>query len=147
MWEDQRARVRVLCSTGCGEINAFRYFCNQRQVFVVPYLQKKQKISKSYDCACISHEGFTLIFPQDNWALLHSKAEALKRGVPLHVAVCVPPTHGHMTLRHYSFMLEGLREVEEELIQLGISFHLMSGEPPDCLTPSYNNCSLLHTFI
>ena len=74
---------------------------------------------------------------QDNWALLHSQAEALKRGVPLHVAVCVPPTHGHMTLRHYSFMLEGLKEVEKELVQLGIGFHLMAGEPPNCLTPSF----------
>jgi len=74
---------------------------------------------------------------QDNWALLHSQAEALKRGVPLHVAVCVPPTHGHMTLRHYSFMLEGLKEVEKELVQLGIGFHLMPGEPPKCLTPSF----------
>lgn len=74
---------------------------------------------------------------QDNWALLHSQAEALKRGVPLHVAVCVPPSHGHMTLRHYSFMLEGLKEVEEELVQLGIGFHLLLGDPPSKLTPSF----------
>merc|ERR550539_1882855 len=42
-----------------------------------------------------------------------------------------------MTLRHYSFMLEGLKEVEEELVHLGISFHPMPGEPPNCLTPSF----------
>ena len=42
-----------------------------------------------------------------------------------------------MTLRHYSFMLEGLKEVEKELVQLGIGFHLMAGEPPNCLTPSF----------
>ena len=42
-----------------------------------------------------------------------------------------------MTLRHYSFMLEGLKEVEEELVQLGIGFHLLLGDPPSKLTPSF----------
>ena len=68
----------------------------------------------------------------------------MKRGVPLHVAVCVPPTHGQMTLRHYSFMLEGLKEVEEELVQLGIGFHLMSGEPPSCITTSFLSSLQVH---
>jgi deoxyribodipyrimidine photo-lyase len=74
---------------------------------------------------------------QDNWALLHAQAKALELGVPLHVVFCLPPAHGEMTLRHYTFLLEGLKEVEQELRQLGIGFQLVVGEPPDQLTPAF----------
>ena len=74
---------------------------------------------------------------QDNWALLYSQQRALQLNVPLHVVVCVPPEHGEMTGRHYTFMLEGLREVARECAELNISFHLAPGHPPDILTPTF----------
>ena len=74
---------------------------------------------------------------QDNWALLYSQQRALQLNVPLHVVVCVPPEHGEMTGRHYTFMLEGLREVARECAELNISFHLAPGLPPDILTPAF----------
>ena len=74
---------------------------------------------------------------QDNWALLYSQQRALQLNVPLHVVVCVPPEHGEMTGRHYTFMLEGLREVARECAELNISFHLAPGHPPDILTPAF----------
>lgn len=74
---------------------------------------------------------------QDNWALLYAQRIALELNVPLHVAVCVPPQLGEMTIRHYTFMLEGLKEVATECSELNIGFHLLAGHPPDLLTPSF----------
>lgn len=74
---------------------------------------------------------------QDNWALLHSQKVALQLNVPLHVVCCVPPSFGEMTIRHYTFMLEGLKEVAEELAELQISFHLLAGSPPALLTRQF----------
>jgi len=70
---------------------------------------------------------------QDNWAMLYAQKMALELNVPLHVICCIPPRFGWMTIRHYTFMLEGLKEVEEECIDLEISFHLMSGNPADVI--------------
>jgi len=53
---------------------------------------------------------------QDNWALLYAQKMALELNVPLHVVCCVPPAFGEMTMRHYTFMLEGLKEVAEDHI-------------------------------
>merc|ERR1719187_967946 len=44
-------------------------------------------------------------------------------------------------------MLEGLKEVEKELVQLGIGFHLMPGEPPKCLTPSFLSSLQVGLFV
>ena len=74
---------------------------------------------------------------QDNWALLYSQKMALELNVPLHVLCCVPPSHGEMTLRHYTFMIEGLREVAEECSDLDISFQVKSGAPPDIITSKF----------
>ena len=74
---------------------------------------------------------------QDNWALLYSQKVAMELNVPLHVLCCVPPSHNQMTIRHYTFMLEGLKEVAEECSSLDISFHLLAGPPPDQLTRKY----------
>ena len=62
---------------------------------------------------------------------------ALELNVPLHVAVCVPPCHAELTLRHYTFLLEGLQEVAQELQHLDIGFHLLAGEPQACLTTQF----------
>ena len=64
---------------------------------------------------------------QDNWSLLYAQKIALKQEVPLHVCFCLLPTHLGATYRHYYFMLEGLKEVERELKELNIPFHLMIG--------------------
>ena len=74
---------------------------------------------------------------QDNWALLYAQKMALELNVPLHVVCCVPPAFGEMTMRHYTFMLEGLKEVAEECAALHISFHLLAGSPPALLTRQF----------
>jgi len=74
---------------------------------------------------------------QDNWALLYAQKVALELNVPLHVCVCIPPRLGEMTIRHFTFMLEGLKEVAEECANLNIKFHLLAGNPPDLLTHTF----------
>ncbi|XP_061550120.1 CPD photolyase [Phycodurus eques] len=65
---------------------------------------------------------------QDNWALIHAQRLASKKNLPLHVCFCLfAPKSELSTLRHYSFMLKGLEEVEKECKSLDIQFHLLSG--------------------
>ena len=65
---------------------------------------------------------------QDNWALLFARQTALELGARLTVAFCL--TEGFMgaPLRHYHFMIEGLKEVEQECRELDIGFRLLKGE-------------------
>lgn len=52
----------------------------------------------------------------DNWALIHAQKLALKENLPLHVCFCLfVPRSELSTLRHYSFMLKGLEEVQKVL--------------------------------
>jgi deoxyribodipyrimidine photo-lyase len=68
---------------------------------------------------------------QDNWALLFAQEMALKNQEPLAVIFCLVPSFLNATLRHYSFMLTGLREIEDSLKQKNMPFFLLSGSPED----------------
>lgn len=71
---------------------------------------------------------------QDNWALIHAQHLAVKENLPLHICFClVVPKSELSTLRHYSFMLKGLKEVAKECKKLDIQFHLLHGPPGDVL--------------
>ncbi|XP_018012197.1 deoxyribodipyrimidine photo-lyase-like [Hyalella azteca] len=70
---------------------------------------------------------------QDNWAFLFAQRLALKNKVPLKVVFCLVPKFMDATLRHYSFMIQGLKEVEFDCKQLGIPFHLLMGQAKDVL--------------
>jgi deoxyribodipyrimidine photo-lyase len=65
----------------------------------------------------------------DNWALLFSQELAIERKAPLVVVFCLAPTFLDATVRHYGFMLKGLKEVETRLAELSIPFFLLTGEP------------------
>ena len=53
--------------------------------------------------------------------------------IPLHICFCLPPSYQNATLRHYEFLFDGLKEVEEDLQKLDINFHLLLGKPTDVL--------------
>lgn len=54
------------------------------------------------------------LFFLDNWALIHAQRLAMKKKLPLHICACLfVPKSELSTLRHYSFMLKGLEEVEK----------------------------------
>ena len=50
---------------------------------------------------------------QDNWSLLYAQKLALKQQVPLHVCFCLQPSHLGAPIRHFAFMIEGLKLVEK----------------------------------
>lgn len=79
----------------------------------------------------------------DNWALLYAQRLAIEQRVPLIVVFCLQQKFLSGTVRQYSFMLKGLREVESALHELNIGFRMLFGTPHEVLPPYIikNNCS------
>lgn len=70
---------------------------------------------------------------KDNWALLYAQQEALEKKSPLVVLFCLQPHFLEATWRQYYFMIEGLKETELQLKNLGITFILLPGTPADLI--------------
>jgi deoxyribodipyrimidine photo-lyase len=68
---------------------------------------------------------------QDNWALLFSQKLAIKNNVPMCVIFSLVPDFLGATMRQYRFMLQGLQEVERNLMQKNIPFFLLTGSPEE----------------
>jgi deoxyribodipyrimidine photo-lyase len=68
---------------------------------------------------------------KDNWALLHAQDLALALESPLIVAFCLTAPFLGANLRHYTFMAEGLKELENDLKTLNIEFALLTGKPDE----------------
>lgn len=66
---------------------------------------------------------------KDNWALIFAQKLAIQKRVPLFVLFCLVPEFLHATTRQYSFMLHGLREVEQNLLAKNILFFMLTGLP------------------
>jgi deoxyribodipyrimidine photo-lyase len=67
---------------------------------------------------------------EDNWALFYARELAEKNNTNLLVVFCLVPLFEEATIRQYDFMIKGLMEVENSLRQKNISFHVLSGNPP-----------------
>lgn len=65
-----------------------------------------------------------------NHALAYAVGRADELGVPLKVVFGLTDRYPEANLRHYRFMLEGLRETAAELARRGIDFSLKRGQPP-----------------
>ncbi|AFN74659.1 deoxyribodipyrimidine photolyase [Melioribacter roseus P3M-2] len=65
----------------------------------------------------------------DNWALLFAYHRAKERQLPLIVIFNLVPEFLGASLRQYSFMINGLKQVEKKLSKLNIGFKLLSGNP------------------
>lgn len=70
---------------------------------------------------------------QDNWSLLFAQKLALEKNAELHVCFCLLTNLFDAPFRHYHFMIEGLKQVELELKELSIPFHLFVGEAKEKL--------------
>ncbi len=81
---------------------------------------------------------------RDNWALLHARELAEKTKGELAVVFCLTPDFPGAALRHYSFMLEGLREVSQSLQLLNIPFYILRGDPVDKLVPFIRDHHVSH---
>ena len=69
----------------------------------------------------------------DNWGLLYAQEQALIHQRPLLVIFCLDLAYPAANRRHFSFLLHGLQQVEEQLQQLAIPFFLLQGEPVSSL--------------
>ena len=65
----------------------------------------------------------------DNWALLYASKTALELKSPIAVIFCLVPEFLGATLKHYDFMLSGLREIKKILNEKNIPFFLLYGQP------------------
>lgn len=54
-----------------------------------------------------------IFFLSDNWAFLYAQRLALNLEVPLHICFCLVPVFLDATIRHFEFMLKGLKEVQQ----------------------------------
>lgn len=82
----------------------------------------------------------------DNHALIAAQNLATKENVPLYVlfSLRVIPTRSQ---EHYSFMLEGLRDIERSLAELSIPFVIRIGEPVETITSFANEVSAAALFF
>lgn len=65
-----------------------------------------------------------------NHALEYALKAANSRKLPLYVFFCLVPDYPGANVRHFSFMLEGLKETFEELASRGIGHVIRTGDPP-----------------
>lgn len=68
---------------------------------------------------------------KDNWALFYAQQLAHQLQQPLGVAFCLVPHFLSATIRQYTFMLKGLRQLVEEAQGKNIAFYLLTGNPED----------------
>ena len=66
---------------------------------------------------------------QDNWALIYGQELAIQKKEPLLILFCLFPKFKGATFRAYKFMIDGLRELQNELKQLKIPFVVECGSP------------------
>lgn len=70
---------------------------------------------------------------EDNHSLAFAIKLAKKHKQKLYVVFCLQPHFLEATLRQYTFMIEGLKTVEQKLKNVGIAFFLLIGKPPEKL--------------
>ncbi len=68
---------------------------------------------------------------RNNWALLVAQQLAADQHKALCIAFCLVPEFLGATIRQYSFMIEGLKEVEQDLRAKNIPFYLLTGKPDE----------------
>lgn len=70
---------------------------------------------------------------EDNWALIYAQDLAQKHNRSLMVVFNMVTTFLAASWRQYSFMLAGLREVEENLAALNVPFYVLVGDPVETI--------------
>ncbi|MCX7991869.1 MAG: deoxyribodipyrimidine photo-lyase, partial [Proteobacteria bacterium] len=70
----------------------------------------------------------------DNWALIFAQTLAIENKSPLYVVFCLANSFLNANLRHYMFMLKGLKETQEELYNKNIPFYILQGDVTEELT-------------
>lgn len=97
------------------------------QVSRARLLTKNKSIPDASACVVLWMQRDQRVF--DNNALYYAQSVALSRNIPLRVIFNLVPRFLEATLRQYDFMINGLKEVETQLRELQIPFHLLMGDP------------------
>ncbi|MBI5266833.1 MAG: deoxyribodipyrimidine photo-lyase [candidate division Zixibacteria bacterium] len=80
-----------------------------------------------------------------NHALEYAIGEANRLDSPLIVFFGLTDNYPGANLRHYTFMIEGLRETERSLAKKGIKLFIAPGSPPACLLTFARNARMIIT--
>ncbi|HWR68391.1 MAG TPA: deoxyribodipyrimidine photo-lyase [Desulfomonilia bacterium] len=78
-----------------------------------------------------------------NHALQYAVHLADERGLGVVVIFCLMDDYPEANLRHYAFMLEGLRETALDLGELGMKFFLIKGRPEEAIPRLARRASLV----
>lgn len=117
-----------------------RRLSTAKSITEFPFNKRRVRLLSSEDKVSDVHCGGILYWMsrdarvQDNWALLFAQRLALKFELPLLITFCITPQDANITKRHYEFLLCGLKELEHELHELSIPFHLCFGSAAYCLS-------------
>ncbi len=76
---------------------------------------------------------------EDNWALIYAHKLANENGRKLKVIFTLDFSYPLANYRSFSFMLEGLKQIQERLYELNISFELLIGNPIEKLIDYYKS--------
>ncbi|MEO0280933.1 MAG: deoxyribodipyrimidine photo-lyase [candidate division WOR-3 bacterium] len=110
--------------------------------------QERIKVLKDYG---VKKGDFVLYWMQAsqrveyNHALSFSIEKSNELKLPLLVVFCLVPSFPNANLRHYFFMLEGLKETFEKLESFGIGTILEVGDPVEIVTKYSSKASLVIT--
>ncbi|KAL5275512.1 phr family protein [Megaselia abdita] len=115
--------------------------CCSRGILEFPFIKKRARIISTETNVKKGSKGILYWMNrdqrvQDNWAFLFAQKLALKNRVPLHVCFCLLPKLADATFRHFKFLIDGLKDVEEECKSLNINFLLLLGSPEEKI-PQY----------
>lgn len=92
----------------------------------VRILSKEANVKEKCDSVCYWMSRDQRV--QDNWAFLMAQKLALKNDVALKVVFCLVPSFLDCPVRHFDFLINGLKEVAEECKKLSIEFYLLMGK-------------------
>lgn len=70
---------------------------------------------------------------RDNWSLIYALELAAKHNSYAGIVFNLVPNFLEATWRHYSFMLEGLKQLETKARELNIPFYVLSGNPAETI--------------
>ncbi len=79
----------------------------------------------------------------DNPALEHAVAEANRLHKPVLAVFGLSSTYPEANARHYTFLLEGLRETRQDLAERGIPLLVQSGHPPEVAARAAQQAALV----
>lgn len=78
-----------------------------------------------------------------NHALEYAIGQANELKLPVRVIFGLTEDYPETSLRHYTFMLEGLREIQDALARRGIAMAVRTGDPPEVAVKAGRDAALL----